>query len=128
MHARAEVAEAAADLGRSETSPLWRSWFHTRPPTRSSASRTSADLPAFARARAAVSPAIPAPTTITSARLEGVFFAFFFSVAAPAVGALAAAPAAAARGRAEQPAPVDPPVPAHRGDVTDPGVRGFQSR
>ena len=43
-------------------------WLWTRPPTRSRASSTTTDFPAFAISRAAVSPARPAPTTTTSAR------------------------------------------------------------
>jgi hypothetical protein len=53
-------------------------------------------LPAFLSSRAAVSPARPAPTTITSADAVGIFLAAFFLTAAPAPGVPAAAPAAAA--------------------------------
>src|SRR2546430_1984697 len=41
-------------------------WFSTRPPTRVRASSTSTERPAAAIARAAVRPARPAPTTMTS--------------------------------------------------------------
>ena len=44
-------------------------WVHTRPPTRSRASRTTTDRPAWDSRRAAVSPARPAPTTQTSASI-----------------------------------------------------------
>jgi len=39
---------------------------HTRPPTRSRASKTATDWPAWDKRRAAVSPANPAPTAQTS--------------------------------------------------------------
>ena len=42
-------------------------WVHTRPPTRSRASSTTTERPAWLRRRAAVSPASPAPTMQTSA-------------------------------------------------------------
>ncbi len=42
-------------------------WVQTRPPTRSRASSTTTDCPAWDRRRAAVNPARPAPTTQTSA-------------------------------------------------------------
>src|SRR5437764_2299109 len=41
--------------------------FQVRPPTRSRASSTTTERPAWAIARAAVKPARPAPTTTTSA-------------------------------------------------------------
>src|SRR4051795_55641 len=80
--------------------PPGSSWLSVRPPTRSRASRTSTDLPALATLRAAVSPARPAPTTITSALRgfgAGFFFlgAFFFlRASAPAGTASVAAPTA----------------------------------
>src|SRR5437588_9100499 len=59
-----------------------------RPPTRPDPSKTATDLPAATSLRAAVSPARPAPTTITSTFLRGrVCFA--------CAGAAAIAPAAA---------------------------------
>src|SRR4051794_12774543 len=73
-------------------------WLSVRPPTRARASSTSTDLPAFATSRAAVSPASPAPTTMTSAlrALDVVFFlVVFFLRASAAVGtASVAAPTA----------------------------------
>ena len=47
----------------------WEVWVQTRPPTRSRASSTTTDRPAWERRRAAVSPARPAPTTQTSASI-----------------------------------------------------------
>src|SRR5580765_3252826 len=51
----------------SAYAPLASVWLSVRPPTRSRASRTSTERPAWRIRRAAVSPARPAPTTITSA-------------------------------------------------------------
>ena len=44
-------------------------FVHTRPPTRSRASSTTTERPAWRSRRAAVRPANPAPTTQTSASL-----------------------------------------------------------
>ena len=56
----------------STTLPSPRSWFSTRPPTRSRASSTTTEAPAALSARAAARPASPAPTTTTSAsRVSG---------------------------------------------------------
>ena len=56
---------------RSETWPWPRSWFQTRPPTRSRASSTTTDVRRAAAARGGVRPARPAPTTTTSGRCGG---------------------------------------------------------
>ena len=53
----------------STTLPSPRSQLSVRPPTRSSASRTTTDRPASVRASAAVSPARPAPTIATSTEI-----------------------------------------------------------
>src|SRR4051794_9881110 len=50
---------------RSTGTPLPIVVDHTRPPTRSRASSTVADAPPASNARAAASPAYPAPITIT---------------------------------------------------------------
>src|SRR3954452_20216706 len=64
---------------RSETSPPPSWWFQMRPPTRSRASTTSTDLPAWMISRAAVRPAMPAPTTMKSAVMVfGVVLLRFF--------------------------------------------------
>ena len=58
---------------RSEISPPPIGWLRARPPTRSRASRTITERPAWTSLKAAVRPAKPAPTTTTSAlRLEAV--------------------------------------------------------
>src|SRR4051794_10954330 len=80
--------------------PPGSSWLSVRPPTRSRASSTSTDFPALATARAALSPARPPPTTMTSALravafLAGFFFFGFFWRASAAAGtASVAAPTA----------------------------------
>ena len=53
----------------STGTPLRAVWVQTRPPTRSRASSTTTDCPAWDSRRAAVSPAKPAPTTQTSASI-----------------------------------------------------------
>ena len=68
--------------------------MNVRPPTRLRASITITDLPAAATRRAAVSPARPAPTTITSARrFRGFGLCFFASATPPPASAPATAPA-----------------------------------
>src|SRR5689334_9137149 len=67
------------------------SWLSVRPPTRSRASTSRTDLPAFAMSRAAAMPAKPAPTTTTSAFFFLVFAAFACALDGSAA---AAAPAA----------------------------------
>src|SRR4051794_5995215 len=79
----------------SAISPPPMSSLSVRPPTRPAASITITDLPAAATLRAAVSPAMPAPTTITSAFRRGRVCLAATAVAACAGDAAMAAPAAA---------------------------------
>src|SRR6266540_5294230 len=53
----------------STTVPSDNAWLRTRPPTRSRASSTTTSLPAATSWRAVTNPAIPAPTTTTSASI-----------------------------------------------------------
>ena len=59
---------------------------HTRPPTRSLASRTTTERPAWDSRRAAVSPASPAPTTQTSASIGTALLALVLAMAATSSG------------------------------------------
>src|SRR4051794_13676682 len=82
-------------VGPMKVPPISATWpppmssFKVRPPTRPAASITTTDLPAAATLRAAVSPAMPAPTTTTSTFFRGRL------CAAAWAGEAATAPAAA---------------------------------
>src|SRR5437899_3230881 len=78
-------------------------WLSTRPPTRSRASRTITEQPALTIARAAVSPARPAPTTITPAERTAARPDF----GSAAIAAPAAAPPIRPRGRRGVAIPAD---------------------